>query len=118
MTTSTDMPALLAEAPPTAESEEWLGRVEEIVPVIESHRSRTERDRQSPPEVFEALRAAGIPRMWVSREFGGGQVSIETGAAVISRLAAVDASVAWQMGVQALPKCPVTRARITMRKTR
>jgi hypothetical protein len=56
--------------------------------------------------------------MRVSREFGGGRVSIETGAAVISRLAAVDASVAWQMGVQALPKCPVTRARITMRKTR
>lgn len=38
--------------------------------------------------------------MWVSKDFGGEQVSIETGVVVLEALARLDASVAWQMGVQ------------------
>ncbi|MGW7089799.1 acyl-CoA dehydrogenase family protein [Streptomyces sp. NPDC054871] len=84
----------------TAETEEWLTRVEKIAPVIEEAREQADHDRVTSRAVFEALRDAGIPRMWVSREFGGERASIETGSAVIQALAALDASVAWQMGVQ------------------
>jgi alkylation response protein AidB-like acyl-CoA dehydrogenase len=99
MTTVLARPDLL-RPPKNSESEEWLGRVEKIAPIIAEHRDDTERQRQSPRVVFEALRDIGVPRMWVSREFGGEQVSLETGTAVIAALAQLDGSVAWQMGVQ------------------
>ncbi|GAB2584795.1 acyl-CoA dehydrogenase family protein [Streptomyces capparidis] len=85
---------------PSEQTREWLARVERIAPVIEAHREEAERERVTPRPVFEALRDAGIPRMWVSREFGGEQASIAAGSAVIQALAGLDASVAWQMGVQ------------------
>ncbi|MEU6667470.1 acyl-CoA dehydrogenase family protein [Streptomyces sp. NPDC046727] len=85
---------------PDEETQQWLDRVHRITPVIEEQRERAERERVTPRPVFEALRDAGIPRMWVSRQFGGSQVGIRTGSAVIQALARLDASVAWQMGVQ------------------
>ncbi len=84
----------------TAGQEEWLARVGKIAPLIEEHREKAEHERVTPRVVFEALRDSGIPRMWVSKEFGGEQVSLETGSAVIQALARLDGSVAWQMGVQ------------------
>jgi indole-3-acetate monooxygenase len=92
--------ALFSKKPVTSETSEWLERIDRLTPVITAHRAQTEREREMPTAVFTALHQAGISRMWVSREFGGGHVSIETGSAVIQRLAAIDASVAWQMGVQ------------------
>ncbi|MFF8729287.1 acyl-CoA dehydrogenase family protein [Streptomyces sp. NPDC015171] len=85
---------------PSEQTLDWLARVEKIAPVIEENRERAERDRVTPRPVFEALRDARITRMWVSEEFGGEQLPIETGSAVVQALARLDASVAWQMGVQ------------------
>ncbi|MCM2416260.1 acyl-CoA dehydrogenase family protein [Streptomyces sp. RKAG290] len=85
---------------PTPGTEDWLARVEKIAPVIEEAREQADHDRVTSRAVFEALRDAGIPRMWVAEEFGGERASIETGSAVIQALACLDASVAWQMGVQ------------------
>ncbi|MCW2750064.1 MAG: acyl-CoA dehydrogenase [Aeromicrobium sp.] len=84
----------------SAETKEWLARVSSVTPLIKEYRKQADRERTTHPIVFEALRELGIPRMWVSREFGGGQVSLKTGSAVIQALARLDASVAWQMGVQ------------------
>jgi alkylation response protein AidB-like acyl-CoA dehydrogenase len=86
--------------PPSEQTQDWLARVEKIAPVIEENRQRAEQDRVTPRPVFEALRDLGIPRMWVSKEFGGEQLPIETGSAIIQALARLDASIAWQMGVQ------------------
>ncbi|MFE9357866.1 acyl-CoA dehydrogenase family protein [Streptomyces olivaceoviridis] len=85
---------------PDEETQAWLDRVQRIAPVIEAAREQADRERVTSRPVFEALRDAGIPRMWVSRRFGGSQVGIRTGSAVIQALARLDASVAWQMGVQ------------------
>ncbi|AEV83072.1 acyl-CoA dehydrogenase [Actinoplanes sp. SE50] len=91
---------MLWEPPETGEQSEWLSRVAALAPLIERHRAEADRERRTPQAVFEALRDAGIPRMWVSTEFGGGQVGLHTGSLVIQALARLDASVAWQMGVQ------------------
>lgn len=99
MATITARP-MLQESAPTPEQEEWLARVEKIAPVIEEHRETAERERRTPRPVFEALRDAGLTRMWVSRSFGGGQASIAAGSAAVQALARLDASVAWQVGVQ------------------
>ncbi|WP_250285953.1 MULTISPECIES: acyl-CoA dehydrogenase family protein [unclassified Frankia] len=85
---------------PSAETTEWAARVERIAPLLARYRDQGERERTTPAAVIDALRAENIHRMWVSRDFGGGQVSVRTGSAVLRALARLDASVAWQMGVQ------------------
>ena len=94
------LPIGLARPEITQEEEEWLARVDKIAPLLEENRERAERDRLTPPEVFEALRHEGFPRLWVSKEFGGEQVSLRTGSLVVQALARIDASIAWQVGVQ------------------
>ncbi|QIS21818.1 acyl-CoA dehydrogenase family protein [Nocardia terpenica] len=86
--------------PPSPEEREWVARVDRIADLIGEYREQGEQHRATPQPVFEALRDAGISRMWVSEDFGGGQVALTTGSAVIQALARLDASVAWQMGVQ------------------
>ncbi|MEV5716954.1 acyl-CoA dehydrogenase family protein [Amycolatopsis mediterranei] len=98
--TEPEAPVELWPESDTAETTEWLTRVAKIAPLIEDNKEKGERDRQTPQVVFEALRDVGIPRMWVSKEFGGEEVSLPTGSAVIRALARLDGSVAWQMGVQ------------------
>ncbi|MEV0001763.1 acyl-CoA dehydrogenase family protein [Micromonospora sp. NPDC050980] len=85
----------------TAEQREWLGRVRELAPLIAAHRDGSEHARETPREVFEALRDAGLTRMWVSKQFGGSQLSILAGVTVVEALARLDASVAWLVGTQA-----------------
>lgn len=100
MTAMTGLPVGLERPELTMEQEEWLGRVDKIAPLLEENRKRAERDRFTPVEVFEALRDGGFHRLWVSTQFGGEQASIRTGATVIQALARIDASIAWQIGVQ------------------
>ncbi|MER7212829.1 acyl-CoA dehydrogenase family protein [Streptosporangium sp. NPDC020072] len=91
---------LLNKTPATAETDHWLAKADALASVIDEHREQAEYERVTPAPVIDALRAAGVHRMWVSKDFGGGQVSLRTGSAVIQRLAAANPSVAWQMGVQ------------------
>ncbi|MER6070995.1 acyl-CoA dehydrogenase family protein [Streptomyces sp. NPDC001817] len=93
--------ALIDEKPVSAQTAEWLSRVDAIAPVIEKWREEGERQRFSPLPVFEALQEAGIHRMLVSRDLGGSQLPLETGLHVLQALARIDPAVAWQMGVQA-----------------
>ncbi|MGA4846735.1 acyl-CoA dehydrogenase family protein [Streptomyces sp. G5(2025)] len=86
--------------PVSPEQADWLARVEKLAPLIERHRDEAEHTRQMPRPVFEALRDEGFTRMWVSRAFGGQQVALDTGMAVLEALARLDASVSWQIGVQ------------------
>ena len=85
---------------PSKETQHWLERVDKTASVVLEHREQAERDRVTPRPVFEALREAGLPRMWVSREFGGEQVPIETGVEALQALARLDGSAGWQMSVQ------------------
>ena len=101
MTVHQAQPALIDRIPVSEEAAVWLARVEEIAPVIEKFREEGEHQRFSPLPVFEALQAAGLPRMLISRQFGGSQVSLATGSLVVQALARLDPAVAWQMGVQA-----------------
>ncbi|MFD5090363.1 acyl-CoA dehydrogenase family protein [Amycolatopsis thailandensis] len=94
------VPRLLDGPPPTGEIQEWLAKVDKIAPIVEKYRNDNEDRRVTSAETLDAVREAGLHRMWVSRKFGGGQVDIATGSAVIQALARLDASVAWQVGVQ------------------
>ncbi|HEX8093530.1 acyl-CoA dehydrogenase family protein [Jatrophihabitans sp.] len=90
----------LPESAPNEEQSEWLARADKVAPIVEKYRDVAERDRKMPRPVYEALRDAGFTRMWVSREFGGEQVSLTAGMIALESLARLDASVSWQIGVQ------------------
>ena len=92
--------ALLRTTTPSAETVEWVGRVTALAPLIEEHRRSADEQRVSADVVMRGLFDAGLHRMWVSREFGGGQVSVATGTAVIQALSRLDPSLAWQIAVQ------------------
>ena len=96
-----ELPLLIDRRPVLGETKKWLDQVAGIAPVIEKLRDEGELERTTSRPVYEALRGAGIHRMAVSREFGGAQLELATATAVISELARLDPSVAWQMGVQA-----------------
>jgi len=83
-----------------AENPEYLTRLESVRSLINEYREHSERQRKTPDIVIDALIEAGIHRMWVSKSFGGSQLSLKTGMAIIELIANLDASVAWQMGVQ------------------
>ena len=91
---------LLARSFETVESQIWLRKISPVVEQIKDARIHGERDRYTSKAIISALTNAGVHRMWVSKAFGGGQVALPTGMAVIQALAMQDASVAWQMGVQ------------------
>jgi alkylation response protein AidB-like acyl-CoA dehydrogenase len=81
---------------------DWLGRVTALAPLIEQHRDSADRQRVTGTEVMDAVRTAGLHRIWISREFGGEELSSSTGIAVIQALARLDGSLAWQIAVQAV----------------
>ncbi len=88
---------------------DWVGRVTALAPLIEQYRDQADQQRVTSAEVMDQLRAAGLHRMMISKEFGGGQVSLSTGIAVVQALARLDGSLAWQIAVQARSAgCPTS----------
>ncbi|MDA2807641.1 acyl-CoA dehydrogenase family protein [Nocardiopsis suaedae] len=79
---------------------EWRDRVRALAPLLQENRDAAESDRATPEETFRALAESGLTRLWVSTAFGGSAASIPAGSTAIRELARIDASIAWQIGVQ------------------
>ncbi|RLP75714.1 acyl-CoA dehydrogenase [Mycetocola tolaasinivorans] len=85
---------------PDPETTRWLEHLEPVFAVVEAARDETEANRASSEEVHRALVAAGLTRMWVAPALGGAGLSLTTGLHLLTALAAHDASISWQIGVQ------------------
>lgn len=72
-----------------------LDRVRDLVPTISARAAETERARRLPLELVDALRDAGVFRMYVPARLGGDELSLRAGAEVIETLARADGSTAW-----------------------
>lgn len=83
-----------------AEAEEWMARIEAVRPLILRHRDYAEVQGETHPEVMAELFKLGFSRLCVSKAFGGQQLDIRVISHIIQRLAALDASVSWQVMVQ------------------
>jgi indole-3-acetate monooxygenase len=68
---------------------------EMLRPAIESHRTELENLRRMPKKLVEALREAGMFRLYTPREYGGFEVSLTDGLRVFEALGRIDGSVAW-----------------------
>ncbi|MET8824427.1 acyl-CoA dehydrogenase family protein [Streptomyces sp. NPDC004610] len=77
-----------------------VARVRRLRPLIRSHAVRTEREGRVAEEVVEALSAAGIHRMAVSRHYGGYQSSIRTQVDVLSEVSAACGSAGFKSIIQ------------------
>jgi alkylation response protein AidB-like acyl-CoA dehydrogenase len=76
-----------------------LERVRELAPVIRSCRDAIDAERQLPETIVEALRAAGMFRLFAPAKFGGLEVDPSTFVKIIEGLSAADGSVGWVVSV-------------------
>ena len=76
---------------------DWLGRARALAPTVERFRDEGERQRRLPRPVFDALREAGLFRLWVPRALGGAEIDIETMLRVVEELSRQDGSVGWSV---------------------
>lgn len=67
----------------------------ELAPMVRQYADETERIRQLPRPLFEALADAGLFHMMVPRSIGGGEIDLPTYIAVMEELGKADASTAW-----------------------
>ncbi len=84
-----------ASDPRRAQRDELMALAEALALRIEPRSREIEARRSLPPDIAEALTAAGLYRLLTPRVYGGGQVHVATFFDVIERLARSDASAAW-----------------------
>ena len=85
----------MTKAPPSITHDEALARAKSIAPVLEENASHAERDRTLPRESVQAMKDAGIFKLFVPRELGGYEVDFATQIAVVEELARADGSAGW-----------------------
>jgi alkylation response protein AidB-like acyl-CoA dehydrogenase len=67
----------------------------ELAPLIAEHADDAERNRRVSAPVVEALASAGVFHMFVPHTFGGGEIDVATGIAVLEELGRADGSTGW-----------------------
>ena len=72
-----------------------LAAARRLAPQVAECADRIERERRLPPELVEALCAAGLFRLLLPAAVGGGEVAPRVFATVVEALAGADASTAW-----------------------
>ncbi len=87
------MPTPITPAPSTAD--QVFAAVRSMAPMIAESRERIETDRRLPPEIVQAMMQAGVFRMAVPREYGGGEFDPMTQVRVVEELSRMEGSVGW-----------------------
>lgn len=82
---------------PVAVDEALLHAARAIGPVISSHVETTERERRLAPPVVEALRRAGLFRLFTPRTLGGLETDPVTFSRVAEEVASLDSAAAWAL---------------------
>jgi alkylation response protein AidB-like acyl-CoA dehydrogenase len=80
-----------------AVDESLVERAQALAPVIREHADRTERERRLAPPVLQAMREAGLFRMFTPRSLGGLEADPVTVARVTEEIARSDSAAAWAL---------------------
>jgi alkylation response protein AidB-like acyl-CoA dehydrogenase len=80
---------------PTAPSVDLVAAARNVGPVIARHAETTERDRRLAPPVLEALRAAGLFRLFTPRALGGLEIDAVTFARIVEEVSTFDSAAGW-----------------------
>jgi indole-3-acetate monooxygenase len=81
--------------PSSREAHSLLSAIQELRPAIAGRASEIETSRRVPADIVEALKRAGIYRMFVPRLYGGLELDLPTGVEILVELAKIDSSVGW-----------------------
>jgi alkylation response protein AidB-like acyl-CoA dehydrogenase len=71
----------------------------DVGPIIAKHVDTTERSRRLAPQVVDALRAAGLFRLFTPRPFGGLEIDPVTFARVVEEVSTFDSAAGWAFQV-------------------
>jgi alkylation response protein AidB-like acyl-CoA dehydrogenase len=82
-------------SPSSLTAELLLRAIQELRPAITARASEIETSRRIPADIVEALKRAGIFRMFVPRSYGGLELDLPTGLEILVKLAKIDSSVGW-----------------------
>lgn len=80
-------------------TEEYLGRVADIAPVVRADSAESDRNRRLGDATLKALRESELTRMWVPTRFGGGGLTSAEAYPVIEAMARVDGSTGWNVNI-------------------
>lgn len=75
--------------------------VERIAPLIRAHAAEAERKRRLAAPVVEALRDAGLFRMFVPRQLGGLELGAVEGFEILERVSQLDSAAGWNLQIAA-----------------
>jgi indole-3-acetate monooxygenase len=87
----------LTAALDVAVDESLVGRARDLAPIIREHADTTERERRLARPVLQAMREAGLFRMFTPRALGGLETDPLTVARVAEEVASVDSAAAWAL---------------------
>jgi len=81
------------------ESEEGslLESVDRMAPVIREHAAQAEREGRLPKPVVDAMKKAGLFRLWVPKAFGGLEVDPLTSFRIFEEVSRVDSAAGWNL---------------------
>lgn len=74
-----------------------LESVQAVAPTLAEHSAEAEANRRLPRPVVDAMRDAGLYRIWRPKAFGGLEADPITGCKVFTELARTDAAAAWNV---------------------
>src|SRR5262245_8186905 len=83
----------MSPSPQTVQS--LLTAIHDLAPSITERAAEIEASRRIPAGIIEALKSAGVFRMFVPRSYGGLELDLPAGLEVLGELAKIDGSVGW-----------------------
>jgi indole-3-acetate monooxygenase len=86
-------------AAPVAVDEDIIAAARDLGPIITKHVQTTERNRRVAAPAIEALRAAGLFRLFTPRALGGLEVDPVTFARVVEEVSTFDSAAGWALQV-------------------
>ena len=77
----------------------YFDKAQKLAPIIREHADRAERDAQIPREVIDAFHEAGLFRMVLPADMGGGGVTIPDSLRLCEEVARIDGSAGWNLAI-------------------
>ncbi len=77
----------------------YFEKIEQLAPIIREHADRAERDAQMPREVIDAFHDAGLFRILLPRQMGGGELTIPDTLRLCEEVSRIDASAGWNLAI-------------------
>jgi indole-3-acetate monooxygenase len=77
----------------------YFEKVQKLAPIIREHADRAERDAQMPREVIDAFHDAGLFRILLPRQMGGGELTIPDSLRLCEEVSRIDGSAGWNLAI-------------------